>query len=58
MPETLLQTKLFVPRLRRNSVLRPHLFEQLNQGLQSGHKITLVFAPAGLTPLKPTSVDG
>ncbi len=47
MPETLLQTKLFVPPLRPNFVSRPHLIERLNQGLQLGHKLTLVSAPAG-----------
>jgi LuxR family maltose regulon positive regulatory protein len=47
MLETLLQTKLFVPPLRPNLVHRPHLVERLNQGLQHGHKLTLVCAPAG-----------
>ena len=47
MPETLLRTKLFVPPLRPNLVARPHLIEKLNQGLQLGHKLTLVSAPAG-----------
>ena len=30
MPETLLRTKLFVPRLRANLVPQPHLIEQLH----------------------------
>ncbi len=47
MPETLLHTKLFVPPLRPNLVPRPHLIERLNQGLQQGHKLTLISAPAG-----------
>jgi LuxR family transcriptional regulator, maltose regulon positive regulatory protein len=47
MPETLLRTKLFVPPLRPNLVPRPHLVSQLNQGLQPGHKLTLLSAPAG-----------
>ncbi len=47
MPETLLRTKLFVPPLRPNLVPRPQLIERLNQGLQLGHKLTLISAPAG-----------
>jgi len=47
MPETLLRTKLFVPPLRPNLVPRLHLIKRLNQGLQLGHKLTLVSAPAG-----------
>jgi len=47
VPESLLQTKLFVPPLRPNLVPRPHLIERLNQGLQLGHKLTLISAPAG-----------
>ncbi len=47
MSETLLQTKLYVPQLRPNRVPRPHLITRLNQGLQNGHKLTLVSAPAG-----------
>ena len=47
MPETLLQTKLYIPPLRPKLVSRPHLIEQLNQGLQLGHKLTLIAAPAG-----------
>jgi LuxR family maltose regulon positive regulatory protein len=47
MPETLLRTKLNIPPLRPNLVSRPRLIERLNQGLQLGHKLTLVSAPAG-----------
>ncbi len=47
MPETLLRTKLFVPPLRPNLVPRPRLINRLNEGLQPGHKLTLVSAPAG-----------
>jgi len=49
VPETLLQTKLYVPPLRPNIVSRPRLIERLNQGLQLGHRLTLVSAPAGAT---------
>lgn len=47
VPETLLQTKLYIPPLRPNLVPRPQLIQRLNQGLQLGHKVTLVSAPAG-----------
>lgn len=47
MPETLLQTKLYVPPQRPNVVSRPRLVERLNQGLRSGHKLTLISAAAG-----------
>jgi len=47
MPETLLRTKLFIPPPRPNLISRPRLIEWLNQGLQLGHKLTLLSAPAG-----------
>jgi LuxR family maltose regulon positive regulatory protein len=47
VPETLLQTKLYIPPLRPNLVPRAGLIERLNQGLQLGHKLTLISAPAG-----------
>ena len=47
MSETLLRTKLFVPPLRPNLIPRPHLVQQLNHGLEQGHKLTLISAPAG-----------
>ncbi|MBK8904454.1 MAG: tetratricopeptide repeat protein [Anaerolineaceae bacterium] len=45
MSADLLQTKLFVPRLRPSLVPRPHLIAKLNQGLH--RKLTLISAPAG-----------
>jgi LuxR family maltose regulon positive regulatory protein len=42
---SLLQTKLFVPPVRPELVLRPQLVERLNVG--PGQKLTLVSAPAG-----------
>ncbi len=45
MSGDLLQTKLYVPRLRPFLVPRPHLIEKLNQGLH--RKLTLISAPAG-----------
>jgi len=47
MPETLLRTKLFVPQLRPTLVSRPGRIDRLNQGLQLGHRLTLISAPAG-----------
>ncbi len=47
MPEILLRTKLSVPPLRASLVPRPHLIKRLDQGLQLGHKLTLISAPAG-----------
>ncbi|MCP4363663.1 MAG: hypothetical protein GY796_37160, partial [Chloroflexi bacterium] len=47
MSGDLLQTKLYVPRLRPLLIPRPHLIKQLNQGIQQGCKLTLISAPAG-----------
>jgi LuxR family maltose regulon positive regulatory protein len=47
MLDPLLRTKLFIPPVRPNLVPRSHLTEQINQGLQLGHKLTLISAPAG-----------
>jgi LuxR family maltose regulon positive regulatory protein len=41
----LLQTKLYVPPVRREMVSRPRLMERLNAGLEG--KLTLISAPAG-----------
>ena len=45
MASQLLETKLYVPRLRRGVVARPRLSERLNHGFES--KLTLISAPAG-----------
>jgi LuxR family maltose regulon positive regulatory protein len=47
MIDTLLTTKLFLPTVRPNFVRRLHLVERLNAGLDMGHSLTLVSAPAG-----------
>ena len=47
MPATLLATKLFTPLVGKNLVLRPHLFEKLDGGLQPSHHLILISAPAG-----------
>ena len=41
----ILTTKLYIPLPRHKTVLRPRLFEQLNEGLH--HKLILISAPAG-----------
>lgn len=41
----LLETKLYVPRLRRGVVARPRLSQRLSRGVES--KLTLISAPAG-----------
>ena len=43
----LLTTKLYIPLPRPNLVPRPHLIERLDDGLQRGHRLTLVSAPPG-----------
>jgi LuxR family maltose regulon positive regulatory protein len=45
MSGDLLQTKLYVPRLRPFLIPRPHLIEKLHTGLNG--KLTLISAPAG-----------
>jgi len=45
MSAQILTTKLYVPPLRENVVLRPYLIKRLNEGLR--RKLTLVSAPAG-----------
>ena len=41
----LLETKLYIPKLRRGQVARPRLRERLSRGIE--RKLTLVSAPAG-----------
>src|SRR5947209_18343931 len=45
MSTPILATKLYIPRLRPNVVIRPRLLERLNEGLH--RKLTLIAAPAG-----------
>jgi LuxR family maltose regulon positive regulatory protein len=48
-PEILpiLTTKLYVPPVRANIVQRARLVQQIETGITSNHKLTLVSAPAG-----------
>jgi LuxR family maltose regulon positive regulatory protein len=47
MTTPLLTTKLYIPPARPSLVPRPRLIEQLDEGLHSGRKLTLISAPAG-----------
>ncbi len=47
MSAPLLLTKLYIPPLRPNVVLRPRLIERLDAGLAAGSRLTLISAPAG-----------
>jgi LuxR family transcriptional regulator, maltose regulon positive regulatory protein len=47
MTTTILATKLYIPPPRTKVVLRSRLIERLNEGLRSGHKLSLISAPAG-----------
>ena len=47
MSTTILGTKLYIPSPRAKVVIRPRLIEQLNNGLASGRKLTIISAPAG-----------
>lgn len=44
---SLLLTKFYTPPVRPGLVRRPRLIDQLNKGVASGNKLTLVSAPAG-----------
>src|SRR6266852_6796751 len=54
----ILATKLYIPRLRPNVVIRPRLLERLNEGLH--RKLPLIAAPAGFgkTTLVSEWVEG
>jgi hypothetical protein len=43
----LLGTKLHVPPVRPELVARTRLMERISEGLRLGHKLALIFAPAG-----------
>ncbi len=47
MPDALLTTKLYAPPPRPRGVVRRRLLDKLEAGLQQGHRLTLVSAPAG-----------
>jgi ATP/maltotriose-dependent transcriptional regulator MalT len=45
MASPLIETKLYIPKLRRGLVARPRLSERLSRGAES--RLTLISAPAG-----------
>ncbi len=47
MKSNLLATKLHLPSILPNRVRRPQLIQHLNEGLESGRRMTLISAPAG-----------
>ncbi|HET8579765.1 MAG TPA: AAA family ATPase, partial [Nitrospiraceae bacterium] len=47
MAVPILATKLYIPPPRPKVVLRPHLVQQLNEGLHRTSGVTLISAPAG-----------
>ena len=47
MSSQIIKTKLLVPTVYPNLVPRSRLIEKIEEGLQLGHKLTLVAAPAG-----------
>src|SRR5690242_9678404 len=47
MSAPILATKLYAPPPRPRLVFRPRLIDQLNEGLRSSRKLTLISAPAG-----------
>lgn len=47
MPDPLLTTKISLPILRQCLIPRKKLFGRLDEGIQEGHLLTLVSAPAG-----------
>src|SRR5918993_3854876 len=47
MSTPILATKLYVPPPRPKVISRPRLIDQLNEGLPTGRKLSLISAPAG-----------
>jgi len=47
MSYPILPTKLYIPATRSDLVMRPRLFQRLDEGLKPGFRLTLVSAPAG-----------
>ncbi len=47
MPLPILSTKLFIPKIRENHIVRKPLVDKLVNGISSGNKLSLICAPAG-----------
>lgn len=46
-PGSLLVAKVSLPRLRNRLIPRKKILKQVSEGVQDGHLLTLVSAPAG-----------
>jgi len=57
MPDSLLVTKVSLPILRPILVPRNKVLRQLSEGVQDGHLLTLVSAPAGYGKAHPWITD-
>ena len=60
MPKTIIKTKINLPSLKRNLVLRSRMTKALTDGIENGRKLTLISAPAGFgkTTLVSSWVEG
>ncbi len=47
MPSLLIKTKINIPALKRDLVLRKRIDDALSDGIRAGRKLTLISAPAG-----------
>jgi len=60
MPKTIIKTKINLPSLKRNLVLRSRMTRALTDGIENGRKLTLISAPAGFgkTTLVSNWIEG
>jgi LuxR family maltose regulon positive regulatory protein len=47
VPDILLATKIYIPLLQRNLIIRPQLVQRLNDGIEQNRRLTYISAPAG-----------
>ena len=60
MLKTILKTKINLPALKRNLVLRNRITKAISDGIENGRKLTLISAPAGFgkTSLVSSWIEG
>jgi LuxR family maltose regulon positive regulatory protein len=60
MPKTIIKTKINLPSLKRNLVLRSRITKALTDEIKNGRKLTLISAPAGFgkTTLVSSWIEG